>query len=72
LDVGFRAWVICVRLVVSEVVEMRSWSNQKGQGLTEYAMILALVAIVAVAGLSLLGNQINAIICNISNNMATG
>ena len=59
-------------MVVSEVVKMRLWSNQKGQGLTEYAMILALVAIVAVAGLTLLGNQINAIICNISNNMVDG
>ena len=51
---------------------MKLWSNQRGQGLTEYAMILALVAIVAVAGLTLLGNQINAIICDISNNMVDG
>ncbi|HEX9744748.1 MAG TPA: Flp family type IVb pilin [bacterium] len=35
--------------------------NQKGQGLTEYALIIALVAIVAVAALTLLGGQIDAI-----------
>ena len=35
--------------------------NEKGQGLTEYALIIALVAIVAVAALTLLGGQIDAI-----------
>ena len=35
--------------------------NEKGQGLTEYALIIALVAIVAVAALTLLGGQINTI-----------
>ena len=35
--------------------------NEKGQGLTEYALIIALVAIVAVAALILLGGQIETI-----------
>ncbi len=60
------------RLVGSEVMEMRLWSNQRGQGLTEYAMILGLVAIVAVAGLSLLGNQIQTIFCYITSDLAHG
>jgi pilus assembly protein Flp/PilA len=30
-----------------------------GQGLTEYALILALIAIVAIAGLHLLGGKVN-------------
>lgn len=38
----------------------------KGQGLTEYALIIALVAIVAVAALTLLGGQINTIFGDIT------
>ena len=38
----------------------------KGQGLTEYALIIALVAIVAVAALTLLGGQISTIFGNIT------
>ncbi len=34
-------------------------SAQKGQGLVEYALILVLVAIVVIAGLTLLGGNIN-------------
>ncbi|MCX6647637.1 MAG: Flp family type IVb pilin [bacterium] len=43
--------------------------NQKGQGLTEYALIIALVAIVAVAALTLLGGQIDTIFGNISTQL---
>lgn len=34
--------------------------NQKGQGMVEYGLILALVAVVGMAGLILLGPQIAA------------
>jgi pilus assembly protein Flp/PilA len=37
------------------------FKNEKGQGLTEYALIIALVAIVVVAALTLLGGQIDTI-----------
>ena len=33
--------------------------REKGQGLAEYALILALIAIVAIVGLVFLGSQIN-------------
>jgi pilus assembly protein Flp/PilA len=45
------------------------WRNEKGQGLTEYALIIALVAIVAVAALTLLGGQIDTIFGNISDEL---
>jgi len=35
--------------------------KEKGQGLTEYALLIALVAILAVAALTLLGGQIDTI-----------
>ena len=46
-----------------------STRRQKGQGLTEYALIIALVAIVAVAALTLLGGQINTIFGDITTSL---
>jgi pilus assembly protein Flp/PilA len=36
--------------------------EERGQGLAEYALILALIAIVAIAALVFLGNQISGIL----------
>jgi len=33
--------------------------NQKGQGMVEYGLILALIAVVAMAGMQLLGTELN-------------
>jgi len=41
----------------------------RGQGLVEYALIIALVAVVVIATLILLGPQIKNIFQNISNNL---
>src|SRR5258708_38714159 len=47
----------------------RIFARAKGQGLVEYALIIALVAIVVIATLILLGPQIRSIFQNISNNL---
>ena len=39
--------------------------DERGQGLAEYALILALIAIVAIAALIFLGGQISAILSSI-------
>ena len=39
--------------------------DENGQGLAEYALILALIAIVAIAALVFLGGQISAILSSI-------
>lgn len=44
---------------------LSSLSQQEGQGLAEYALILALIAIVAVAALVFLGGQIASILSHI-------
>jgi pilus assembly protein Flp/PilA len=44
-------------------------SDQRGQGLAEYALILALIAIVSILALIFLGTQISTIIWDISNNI---
>ena len=40
----------------------RSWRSATGQGLAEYALILALIAIVAIVALIFLGGQISSIL----------
>jgi pilus assembly protein Flp/PilA len=47
----------------------RLFHRGRGQGLVEYALIIALVAIVVIATLILLGPQIRNIFQNISNNL---
>jgi len=41
----------------------------RGQGLVEYALIIALVAVVVIGTLILLGPQISSIFQNITNNI---
>ena len=42
-------------------------SDERGQGLAEYALILALIAVLAIAALVFLGGQINAILSAVGN-----
>ena len=44
---------ITMKLAIARLVE-----DEEGQGLTEYALILALIAIVAIAALSSLGGAV--------------
>ena len=37
----------------------RLWKDQEGQDLTEYALLLVLIALAAIAVMSTLGSQIN-------------
>jgi pilus assembly protein Flp/PilA len=40
--------------------------SERGQGMVEYALILVLIAVVVIAVLILLGNQVANVFCNIS------
>ena len=40
----------------------RWWPDERGQGLAEYALILALIAIVAIVALIFLGTQVSGIL----------
>jgi pilus assembly protein Flp/PilA len=44
-------------------------TDEEGQGLAEYALILALIAVVAIVALIFLGGQINTILSNVGNNI---
>jgi len=43
--------------------------NPEGQGLAEYALILALIAIIAIIALIFLGGQISKIISDVGNSI---
>lgn len=43
--------------------------HDEGQGLAEYALILALIAIVAIVALIFLGGQISSILSNVGQSM---
>ena len=43
--------------------------DNRGQGLAEYALILALIAIVSIAALTLLGSQISTVLSTISHSV---
>ncbi len=44
-------------------------SNHSGQSLTEYALILAVIALVAVAAVRLLGTQISTVFTSVMNSL---
>jgi pilus assembly protein Flp/PilA len=44
-------------------------SDEEGQGLAEYALILALIAIVAIVALLFLGGQISSILSNVGKSV---
>ena len=48
---------------------MERLSSTRGQGLAEYALILALIAIVAIVSLLFLGGQISKILSNVGKSV---
>jgi pilus assembly protein Flp/PilA len=47
----------------------RALADEDGQGLAEYALVLALIAVIAIAALIFLGTQISSILSNIGANI---
>ncbi len=54
-------------------VLVRIWSalsgDEEGQGLAEYALILALIAIIAIIALVFLGGQVKTILSSVGNSV---
>jgi pilus assembly protein Flp/PilA len=48
---------------------MAALAGDDGQGLTEYALILALIAIVALAALTLLGGSVTSLLSTAANSV---
>jgi len=49
---------------------MKQRQSQKGQGLTEYAVILSVVAVAAIAGMALFGGALKARVASLSGAVA--
>ena len=47
----------------------RTYRSEEGQGLTEYALILALIAIVAVAALRFLGGRVGSALSTVASSV---
>lgn len=47
----------------------RSIQEEKGQTLTEYGLILALIAVVCIGALTLTGTNVSAVLNNIATNV---
>jgi pilus assembly protein Flp/PilA len=45
---------------------LSSLATENGQGMVEYALILVLIAVVVIAVLVILGNQVTNVFCNIT------
>lgn len=49
----------------------RALDEEEGQGLTEYALILALIAIVAIVALQFLGGKVNSALSTVASSINT-
>ena len=47
----------------------RAMDEEEGQGLTEYALILALIAVIAIAALTFLGGQVTKTLSTAANSL---
>jgi Flp pilus assembly pilin Flp len=47
------------------------WQEQRGQDLTEYALLLALLALGAITSMRTIANMINGLFANAASNIAT-
>ena len=54
---------------MNPIVAERISRNEDGQGLAEYALILALIAIVAIVALFFLGNQVSAVLSEVGGSI---
>jgi pilus assembly protein Flp/PilA len=49
----------------------RLWQEEEGQDLTEYALLLVLIALAAIAGMNTLATAINAVFSSAAQNLST-
>lgn len=54
---------------VKELQDMQQLQRERGQGLVEYGLIIALVAVLAIAGLILFGPAIASLLSNLSTSV---
>ena len=60
-----------MQALIQQVVTVisRAFEDEDGQGLTEYALILALIAVIAIAALTFLGGQVTDTLSTAANSL---
>jgi pilus assembly protein Flp/PilA len=56
-------------LTVLSIQLVNRMSREAGQGLTEYALILALIAVLAIAALTLLGGKVSDVLSTVGRSV---
>ncbi|HLZ73298.1 MAG TPA: Flp family type IVb pilin [Dehalococcoidia bacterium] len=57
------------RVFVQFLTAVSSRKDEEGQGLAEYGLILALIAVVCVAALTLLGNKVSGVLSSVAGSI---
>ncbi len=57
--------------VLDRFEEIRNRSDESGQGMVEYALILVLIAVVVIVILTTVGHRVNNVFSNISHGLST-
>ncbi len=56
-------------MLLTALIQLFRRDDEEGQGLAEYALILALIAIVAIVALIFLGGQVSSILSKVGNSV---
>ena len=72
-DLGSAPWdregMHRMHALIDRLAELQVRRDEAGQGLAEYALILALIAIVAIVALIFLGGQVSTILSTVGNSV---
>ena len=58
-------------LALKRFQELQDRSDESGQGMVEYALILVLIAVVVIVVLTTLGHRVNNVFSNISHGLSS-
>ena len=61
----------CREFVLTRLEEVLDGSDERGQGMVEYALILVLIAVVVIVILTTVGHRVNNVFSNISHGLST-
>jgi pilus assembly protein Flp/PilA len=61
----------CREFALTRLHEVLDGSDETGQGMVEYALILVLIAIVVIVILTTVGHQVNNVFSNISHGLSS-
>ncbi len=61
----------CREFALTRLEEVRDRSDESGQGMVEYALILVLIAVVVIVILTTVGHRVNNVFSNISHGLST-